>query len=121
MHPETPPAMWIWINRRGLRRVRTTSAGQPHRFKGVVRGDTSERKHLICSRNGLEKSFSLNQKQLNFDFTSAGNVDGVDFRVQDGGCVWFLVSPGNFSIFVGKHRVSPAPLPLCSVQDRIPL
>jgi len=113
MHPGAPATVWIWLNRRGQWRVRTTTAEQSPKLSGTVRGVTSGLAQLECSRHELRNAVHLQDGAIDFETATWGHIDGFDFRVKDSGCARFKVEATEaaflFRILVGRNRLPVPP------------
>jgi hypothetical protein len=111
MHPGAPPSVWIWVNRQGIWRVRTTTGGGPMRFDGKVYGMSAPLVDVVPTRLELRDGLQQDQTGVRFGMTTAGQVDGFDFRVGDNGCVRIVVEPGPQNeprpVFLGAAQVPP--------------
>ena len=113
MHPGAPPALWIWLNPRGEWRVRSTTGGATHQFKGTVMGESAPLQSVHCARNEMRDQVTLTEGRIDYEFTTSGHIDGFDFRTSErGGCARFALTPGgpsdSYRVFVGRDRRTPA-------------
>lgn len=107
-----PAAFWIW--RKGAEgwRVRTTTAGKEHHFRGrieVTRGGPLT--DLKPNRVELSDRVNGNPSGAAFDFKTAGYQDGVDFKVDAGACIKFSLEIDDKHpterIFIGGTQRNP--------------
>jgi hypothetical protein len=111
LHSGAPEAFWVWHDDHGRGwHVRSTTAGQRHRFQGAVVSDG-----IITNVNATDHSFSdrirADAKTVNFDFFTQGNEDGFDFRVAGSQCVRFYMTVDGRSepqlIHIGRGNAHP--------------
>jgi hypothetical protein len=112
MDPGAPAAFWIWRADSGVWKVRTTTAKQPHTFRGRVQGVTAPIGAIRASRNELhDRVARAPNGSVFFKFTTNGNVDGFDFRVRDNACVRFDLKLDGGAvpkrIHIGSQQVEP--------------
>jgi hypothetical protein len=109
--PGAPAAFWIWHGPREDWRVRTTTAGAPHVFRGHVHGVTGAIARVHPSRTEFHDRLWQTKEGWAFVFKTAGHADGFTFVTRDGGCVRFDLlldgGPHPKRIFVGKGEISP--------------
>jgi len=98
-------------------KVRTTTAGQEHDFSGhiVANGGTIR---SINRTNSLERVDQLglerNGREINFDFTTAGAMDGFDFYSDADTLTFDLNMDGRRierNIFIGSRGENPVSIP----------
>lgn len=109
--PGALPAYWIWQGPRGGWRIRTTTKGQPHVFRGRVTPLDTVVSAMSPSRTELRDQVWKSGTSWNFSFKTAGHADGVTFNTRDNGCVKFDLQldggPVPKRIIVGKTQASP--------------
>lgn len=71
-------------------------------------GVSAPLQNVQCARNELRDKVTLVGERIEYDFTTAGHVDGFDFRTGDGGCARFVLEVGDYQVFVGRERRTPA-------------
>jgi hypothetical protein len=90
---------FIWHDEHGLH-LRTTTRGQFHKFTGVIRtnGNVFDVRGVRMERRDL---YAVDHRHdvISFAFDTAGDVDGLDFRIQGGSYV-------NFELYVDGHRMN---------------
>jgi peptidoglycan hydrolase-like protein with peptidoglycan-binding domain len=98
-------------------KIRTTTAGQEHDFSGriVANGGTIR---SISRTNSLERVDQLgldsSRRQLNFDFTTAGAMDGFDFYTDADTLTFDLNMDGRRTeknVYIGSRGESPVSIP----------
>jgi hypothetical protein len=109
--PGAPAAYWIWQGPRGGWRVRTTTAGAAHEFRGRVHGMTGAVSNVHPSRTEFRDRVWKEGNDWAFHFSSKGHADGFTFVTRDNGCVRFDLDlgggPGPKRVFVGRGQLSP--------------
>lgn len=106
------PGFWIWRGPKDGWHVRTTTGGKQHNFHGeiAVRG-SGVMTDLRASRTELNDRVRGNPSGAAFEFKTAGFKDGVDFKVDAGGCLEFdlkLNGKGQpAKIYIGGRQTNP--------------
>jgi hypothetical protein len=111
--PGAPAAYWIWQGPRGGWRLRTTTGGAVHAFRGHVRGVTGAVSNVHPSRTEFRDRFwKTREGTWAFSFTTSGHADGFTFVTRDDGCVHFDLQldggPEPKRVFVGQGEVQPS-------------
>lgn len=111
-NPSAPPGYWIWVGPRSGWRLRTTTAGGAHLFRGRIKGATSEVTNVHPSRTEFrDRIRRLADGSWEFSFRTAGHADGLTFVTRDNGCVAFDLQvdggPQPKRIFVGAGETQP--------------
>ncbi|HVK14561.1 MAG TPA: hypothetical protein VM597_37835 [Gemmataceae bacterium] len=80
-------AIWLWHDD-GVWRLRTTAGGGVHHFQGVIevvagrlvelQGNKGEKKGVVVD----QYVFNAGRTVVKFDFKTAGNTDGLNFKVE---------------------------------------
>jgi hypothetical protein len=81
--PGAPEAYWIWHDQGGWH-LRTTTAGMPHRFHGLVvplRGTIVD---VRPTRLEWQDRIRMGPRGIEFDFVTQGGEDGFDWHVSSG-------------------------------------
>ncbi len=96
--PGNSRGVFVWRDDNGLH-LRTTTHGQMHVFSGVVRtnGRFVDVSGVHKERNDFSQ-LSADRDTITFRFKTAGEVDGLDFRLGGGDQV-------EFDLFVDGHRI----------------
>ncbi|MBW2526410.1 MAG: hypothetical protein JRI23_19675 [Deltaproteobacteria bacterium] len=109
--PGAPAGYWIWIGPRGDWRLRTTTAGAPHVFRGRLRGMTGKVVNVHPVRTEHRDRVAHSGEGWMFNFRTQGHADGLTFGTQDGGCVRFDLQldggPVPKKVFIGAGEVQP--------------
>jgi len=98
--------------------LRTTTAGQEHDFEGSIVANNGyirsiERVNLEAndfSKLGLDRS----RRTLNFDFTTTGSMDGIDFYSNADTLTFNLLMDGRVTpqnVYVGRDGANPVSVP----------
>jgi hypothetical protein len=104
-----PAAFWVWRNAAGIWKVRTTTAKKVMVFTGRVKGVGA----VIGRVKGNRTEFGDRLKrgsggEIAFRFTTAGFIDGFDFRAPANACIRFdLQTDAGKAIHVGKSAAAP--------------
>jgi len=98
--PGATRGYFIWHDWNGLH-LWTTTRGQEHHFSGVIRTDG---RFINVHGKRLESDdwyrVGPERHEMNFDFTTSGGLDGVNFEIEGGDHV-------NFDLFIDGHRINP--------------
>ncbi len=81
--PGAPEAYWVWHDAAGWH-LRTTTAGQPHRFQGVVLPFGGEILEVRPLRAESRERIRTGAGGITFDLVTEGGEDGFDWRVSSG-------------------------------------
>jgi hypothetical protein len=111
--PGAPAAYWIWQGPRGGWRIRTTTLGKPHVFRGRIRGATGEVTNVQPSRVEFrDRVWRERDGSWAFSMRTSAHADGLTFVTQDNGCVVFDLQldggPETKKIFVGRGELQPS-------------
>ncbi len=105
-----PEAVWIWHDAAGWH-LRTTTAGNLHRFQGRVWGGKGQVGNVTPTRTELNDRFRKAGNWMFFDFNTRGFDDGFDFMIAEGDCAHFHVTidgqPVPARIHIGAQGTSP--------------
>jgi hypothetical protein len=111
MNPAAQAAYWIWESPPGSWHLRTTSGGSPQQYTGRIVGVSGEILGAKPLRADHKDRLRQSRRGLVFDFRSHGEMEGLDFRPSDGGCVRFNLrvagEPAPKRIFVGAKALEP--------------
>jgi hypothetical protein len=118
LEPGRPVRYYVWFEKEGWR-VRTTTAGKPHQFHGVIRIEGGQLEGVqIPKLDGVGPAsdrivWNHTGTEIRFDFKTKGHIDGVNFRVTGPGArVHFsLLIDGQAHperVFVGPKGVHPS-------------
>jgi len=97
-------------------KIRTTTAGLEHRFEGriIANGGTIN----SVSQTGLENVDQLalenNRRTINFDFTTAGAMDGINFSTNADTVTFEVEMDGRSTarnVFIGRNGENPVSIP----------
>jgi len=103
--------LWIWTEPDGVWRIRTTTKGKRHVFRGKVVGASSPISWARPELVEIGDALSHDPAQLVFKFETAGHIDGVDFTADDRQCVTFHITvdeqPKPQLIAVGPSGANP--------------
>ncbi len=110
IEPGAPVAYWIWRNKAGIWKLRTTTAKKLHQFRGRVKGLKHAIKKVRPSRQEFgDRMAKGTGGEVFFRFHTKGHVDGFDFKVP--GCVRFDLQldkgPAQKRVFIGKTSMKP--------------
>jgi hypothetical protein len=114
------PAYWIWHDAGGWH-LRTTTSGEPQRFRGVIEPVEGEITDARPTRSDLGH-VSAGPSRLEFDFRTSGYDDGVDWRVSSG-CSRFTLNLNDEAsanrVFLGERGTPPLAIPFvrCAVSS----
>jgi hypothetical protein len=105
-------AYWVGQKKSGEWYLRTTAKGERHRYQGRIR--PAQGAHLSAiepTRVEHSDRMRLSGSDIVFDFTTAGDVDGFDFRVSGNSCVEFDLridgAPMADAILLGAREQRP--------------
>jgi hypothetical protein len=124
MKDKAPAAWWVWMDESGLWHVRTTTASGAHRFRGKIKAATGFVTDVAPTKEALKSRIQDNHHGLVVDFQTDREMDGLDFRTSDGGCVRLnlLVDGGPHPkrVFVGEKMMEPphAHFQLCPLRPK---
>lgn len=97
--------------------IRTTTAGQEHSFDGHITANGGSIKS-ITRTDDLEKVDQLGldrtRRSLDFDFTTAGAMDGFDFYTDADSLTFNLNMDGRATsknVYIGRNGVNPVSIP----------
>ena len=112
MREGAPAAWWIWVDEAGLWHLRTTTASSAHRFRGRIKSATGFVTDAAPTRDILKDRITdTHQHGLLVDFHTEREMDGLDFRTSDGGCVRLQLlldgGPHPKRVFVGAKMLEP--------------
>jgi hypothetical protein len=96
--PGDSRGVFVWRDDNGLH-LRTTTHGRLHVFSGVVRtnGHFVDVRSVRGERNDFSR-LSADRDTITFRFRTAGDVDGLDFRIRGGEEV-------EFDLFMDGRRI----------------
>ena len=112
MKEKAPAAWWIWADEAGGWHVRTTTATSAHRFRGRIKSATGFITDVAPTKDALKDRIKdTHQHGLLVDFQTDRDMDGLDFRTSDGGCVRLHLlldgGPHPKRVFVGESMLEP--------------
>ena len=112
MRAGAPDAMWLWHDGPEPEwHVRTTTARALRRFSGVLWVEEGAFSKVKSSRLELQDRMRPGKREITFDFTTEGSIDGIDFMTPGARClhVQLLVDgkPDPAQIFLGQKGKHP--------------
>lgn len=112
MHSGAPRSFWLWHDGDTMTwHLRTTTAGQLHRFSGRVWGDNAITNLKPDVLEAGQDRVRNEQTDVVFDFLTGGAMDGFDFTVPGGKCVTFHLlvdqKPVPSEIAIGAKAIHP--------------
>lgn len=110
--PAAPAAFWVWQGPRGNWRLRTTTAGRRHSFRGRVASVTGRIVNVKPTQFEMRDRVWPAGGGYAFDFKTKGHADGFVFAVSGNGCVRFDLrldgGPVAKRIVVGRRQINPS-------------
>jgi len=102
--------------------LRTTTAGQEHNFEGkvIAKGGTIRSVNQVGLEDVDNTSLDRFHRTLNFDFTTAGAMDGVDFYSEADTLTFDLNMDGRRTVqnvFIGRNGQNPVSIPFTLVNE----
>ena len=111
LNPNAQAAYWIWHGPQGAWHLRTTTGGSPQHFAGRILGISGDIVEVKPLREERKDRLRQSRRGLVFDFQTRGDMDGIDFRPSDNGCVRFNLRVAREAvpkrIFVGAGNLEP--------------
>ncbi len=83
--PGAPEGVWIWHDAAGWH-LRTTTARNPHQFRGTIWGMKGDVGNVKVVRAEQGDRFRKKGNRLFFDYRTNGHEDGVDFMIAESDC-----------------------------------
>ena len=107
-----PAGWWVWADEGGVWHVRTTTAAGAHRFRGRIRSATGFVTDIVPTKAALKEAIKdTHQHGVLVDFHTDREMDGLDFRTSDGGCIRLQLlldgGPHPKRVFVGEKMLEP--------------
>lgn len=104
-------AFWIWRGPDNDWHLRTTTAGNQHRFNGHIVGHGGDISGVKSASNEHGDKIKFEDGKVHFDFSTAGEADGIDFKLSGSTCVDFDLAidgaPNAERIVVGAKEQHP--------------